>query len=158
MKIILTCIFLFSLIYGNESEKFFWDEVKNSSDIEMLKSYKKQYPHGIFEKLADIKIKRLQRATETDEDKDINEIPLWIKGTTKYKFYGIGKANKHFKGKHYQENLAKSRAKRKLQKLFDNNSLSNETMEEYNRLLEKKKYVDKKGRIYILLYIDNYNI
>jgi len=158
MKIILTCIFLFSLIYGNESEKFFWDEVKNSSDIEMLKSYKKQYPHGIFEKLADIKIKRLQKAVETDEDKDTNKIPLWIKGTSKYKFYGMGKANKHFKGKHYQENLAKSRAKRKLQKLFDNNSLSNETMEEYNRLLEKKKYVDKKGRIYILFYIDNYNI
>jgi len=145
-------------MYGNESEKFFWDEVKNSSDIEMLKSYKKQYPHGIFEKLADIKIKRLQRVAETNEDKDTNEIPLWIKGTTKYKFYGIGKANKHFKGKHYQENLAKSRAKRKLQKLFDKNNLSNETMEEYNRLQEKKKYVDKKGRIYILLYIDNYNI
>lgn len=158
MKIILTCIFVISLIYGNESEKFFWDEVKNSSDIEMLKTYKKQYPHGIFEKLADIKIRRLQRAAEADEDKDTNEIPLWIKGTTKYKFYGIGKANKHFKGKHYQENLAKSRAKRKLQKLFDNNNLSNETMEEYNRLEEKKKYVDKKGRIYILLFIDNYNL
>ena len=158
MKMILTCLFVVSLMYGNESEKFFWDEVKNSSDIEMLKSYKKQYPHGIFEKLADIKIKRLQRVSETDEDKDTNEIPLWIKGTTKYKFYGIGKANKHFKGKDYQENLAKSRAKRKLQKLFDNNNLSNETMEEYNRLQEKKKYIDKKGRIYILLYIDNYNI
>jgi len=158
MKMILTCLFVVSLMYGNESEKFFWDEVKNSSDIEMLKSYKKQYPHGIFEKLADIKIKRLQRVAETNEDKDTNEIPLWIKGTTKYKFYGIGKANKHFKGKHYQENLAKSRAKRKLQKLFDKNNLSNETMEEYNRLQEKKKYVDKKGRIYILLYIDNYNI
>ena len=158
MKMILTCLFVVSLMYGNESEKFFWDEVKNSSDIEMLKSYKKQYPHGIFEKLADIKIKRLQRVAETNEDKDTNEIPLWIKGTTKYKFYGIGKANKHFKGKHYQENLAKSRAKRKLQKLFDKNNLSNETIEEYNRLQEKKKYVDKKGRIYILLYIDNYNI
>ena len=60
MKIVITLIFLFSLIYGNESEKFFWDEVKNSADIEMLKSYKKQYPHGIFEKLADIKIKRLK--------------------------------------------------------------------------------------------------
>ena len=158
MKIVLTVIFLLSLVYANESEKYFWDEVKNSSDIEMLKSYKKQYPHGIFEKLADIKIKRLQRETESTNEKDTNEITNWIKGTSKYKFYGIGKANKHFKGKHYQENLARSRAKRKLQKLYDKNNLSNETIAEYNSLEEKKQYIDKKGRIYILIYIDNYNI
>jgi len=158
MKMILTLMFLLSLIYGNESEKFFWDEVKNSSDIEMLKSYKKQYPHGIFEKLADIKIRRLQRDNETVKNQDINEIPLWIKGTTDYDFYGVGKANKHFKGKDYQENLARSRANRKLQKLFDKNDLTNETMQEYKRIIEKKKYIDTKGRIYILLYIDNYNL
>ena len=155
MKIAIIFIFLFSLMNGSESEKFFWDEVKNSSDIEMLKSYKKQYPHGIFEKLADIKIKRLQKNEDVIENKDINEIPQWIKGTIKYRFYGIGKANKHFKGKHYQENLARNRAQRELYDLFNEASLSNNIIDEYNTLIEKKQYVDKKGRIYILLYVDN---
>ncbi len=154
MKIVITLIFLFSLIYGHESEKFFWDEVKNSADIEMLKSYKKQYPHGIFEKLADIKIKRLKINNGSVEDKDINEIPLWIKGSTNYKFYGLGKANKHFKGRHYQENLARSRAQRELFNLFSHRKLSNATIGEYKELIEQKKYKDKKGRIYILLYVD----
>ena len=158
MKIIFICTFLCTLVFGNELEKYFWDEVKNSSDIEMLKSYKKQYPQGVFERLADIKIKRLQKNKEKDDKKNINKIPVWIKGTAKYKYYGIGKANKHFKGKYYQENLAKSRAKRKLQKLFDQNNLTNEMMEEYYSLQEKKKYVDHKGRVYILIYIDDYNI
>lgn len=158
MKILYTIILLFSLVNANESEKFFWDEVKNSSDIELLKSYKKQYPHGIFEKIADIKIKRLLKNERINETEDENITPHWIKGTSKYKFYGIGKANEHFKGKHYQENLARNRAERKLLKSFENEKLSNKTIEEYNDLIEKKKYVNKKGRIYILLYIDNYNL
>jgi len=156
MKIMLIIILVCSLLNANESEKYFWDEVKDSSDIEMLKSYIKQYPHGVFEKIAEIKIKRLEKRSKPIED--INEIPYWIKGTSEYKFYGIGKANKHFKGKHYQENLARNRARSELQTLFVNQKLSNETIDEYNKYIEKKKYVDKKGRIYILLYIDNYNI
>ena len=147
---------MFSIMNANESEKFFWDEVKDSSDVELLKLYKKQYPNGTFEKIADLKIKRLVKSGKTNNDKD--GIPTWLKGTTEYKFYGVGKANKHFKGKHYQENLARNRARSELQTLFVNQKLSNETIDEYNKYIEKKKYVDKKGRIYILLYIDNYNI
>jgi len=156
MKKLIVIIFFLTLLNGSESEKFFWDEVKNSSDIELLKSYKKQYPNGIFEKIADIKIKRLLKTKVLN--KDDNSIPHWIKGTLEYKFYGIGKANKHFKGKHYQENLSRNRAERALQKLFDDQHLKNETIEEYYRLIEQKRYVDEKGRIYILLYIDNYNL
>jgi hypothetical protein len=156
MKNIIISLLLFSFIYADDSEKQYWDEVKYSSDVELLKSYKKQYPHGIFEKIADIKIKRLQKIDTASQDKDV--IPNWLKGTSEYKFYGVGKANKHFKGKHYQENLSRNRARRELQSLFEDNNLENETMNKYNTLIEEKKYVNKKGRIYILLYIDNYNI
>jgi len=156
MKSILIVFFLFSIMNANESEKFFWDEVKDSSDVELLKLYKKQYPNGTFEKIADLKIKRLVKSGKTNNDKD--GIPTWLKGTTEYKFYGVGKANKHFKGKHYQENLARNRAKRELQSLYNDNNLSNDMMDEYNSELEMMKYTDKRGRIYILLYIDNYNL
>lgn len=156
MKIFIITIILLSSIIAKSPEKQYWDEVKNSADIELLKSYKEQYPHGVFEKLADIKIKRLKKGTVNDEDENL--IPLWIKGKVDYRFYGVGKANKHFKGKHYQENLARSRARRDLQKLFDGNNLTNKTIDEFNTFVETKKYIDERGRIYILLYIDNTNI
>ena len=157
MKIVLILLSLYGFMYASKAERLFWDEVKNSADIELLKLYKEQYPHGIFEKLADIKIKRLIKSNQNDE-LDENSIPLWINGTAEYKFYGVGKANKHFKGKHYQENLARSRARKELQKLFDNKRLKNKKMEEYGYLIETKMYVDQKERIYILLYIDNINL
>ncbi|MDC0933782.1 hypothetical protein OAR97_08010 [Arcobacteraceae bacterium] len=155
MKKLLLSLLLLSYIYASSAEKQYWDEVKNSSDIELLKSYKKQYPHGTFEKIADIKIKRLQRnnISYTKESPD-----SWIKGTTKYQFYGIGKANKHFKEKHYQENLARSRAKKNIMRLFHMKNISDKTITEYLGLLETKQYIDKKERVYILLYLDNYNL
>ncbi len=158
MKIVLILCLLLSFVFADKSEKLFWDEVKNSSDIELLKLYKQQYPHGVFEKLADLKIKRLLKSNQSDNQIDENVIPLWIKGNVEYRFFGLGKANKHFKGKHYQENLARSRARRNLQKLYDDKHLTNEQMDEYNSLIETKIYTDKNERIYILLYIDNLNI
>ena len=158
MRTIILCILLCGFAYGNKSEKFFWDEVKNSADVELLKSYKEQYPHGVFEKLADIKIRRLQKSLDSNEMSDPNKIPSWIKGTNQYTYYAVGKANKHFKGEYYQENLARSRAEKKLQKKYDNNNLSNKRMIKYNGLVEQKKYIDKKGRVYILIYLDNYNL
>ena len=155
MKNFILFILLISFAYADESEKQYWDEVKNSSDIELLKSYKEQYPHGVFEKIANIKIKRLLKSNKKEEDDNSND---WIKGTSLYKFYGIGKANSHFKGKHYQENLAKSRAMKKLMKLYKAHSLSQEMISQYNSLIEIKKYTDERGRIYLLLYIDNYNL
>lgn len=61
-KLIFTFLFICTSLFANESEKFFWDEVKESSDIELLKLYKKKYPNGLFEEIADIKIKRLKKA------------------------------------------------------------------------------------------------
>ena len=155
MKYLVLFFLLISYGYSNESEKQYWDEVKNSSDIELLKSYKEQYPHGVFEKIANIKIKRLQKTNKKEIEEESSH---WIKGTSLYKFYGVGKANKHFKGKHYQENLARNRAKRNLMKLYKSHDLSDETILKYNDLLETKKYTDDRGRIYLLVYIDNYNL
>jgi len=153
-KFILSLLIL-SSIYADKSEKNYWDEVKNSSDIELLKSYKKQYPHGTFEKIADIKIKRLQKTELFNEEDKTNN---WVNGKVQYQFYGIGKANKHYKGIHYQENLARSRANKKLMKLYNVKNLTNKKIIEYNRLIETKQYIDERGRLYMLLYLDNYNI
>ncbi|PIF04814.1 MAG: hypothetical protein CSA86_00715 [Arcobacter sp.] len=155
-QLLLIFIFLLTFVYADKSEKYLWDEVKNSSDIELLQLYKKKYPNGLFKEIADIKIKRLLKSKNTD--KKSQDDGYWIKGTSKYKFYGIGKANKHFKGKHYQENLARSRAKRELYDLFSKKHLKNEQIDKYEDFIEEKKYINPKGRIYILLYIDNYNI
>jgi hypothetical protein len=157
-KIIFVLTLLITIVFANEAELLFWDEVKDSSDVELLKLYKKQYPHGTFESLADIKIKRLMKSNIVEEENP-NLIPSWIKGySVDYEYYGVGKANTHFKGKHYQENLAKSRAKKELQNKLDNTDLSQKKMYEYLQLVQTKKYVDEKGRIYILLYIDNYDL
>ena len=149
------CIFLITInLYANESEKMFWDEVKNSHDIELLELYKRNYPNGLFEPLADIQIKRLKKANRIVKKK--NKIPNWLKGDSKdYKYYGVGKANKHFKGKYYQENLARNRARRNLQDMFDNYGLTNNEIFKYNELIQVEKYIDAKGRVYILLFIDN---
>ena len=144
MKTLLIILCLSALLYANKSERLFWDEVKNSGDIELLKLYKEEYPNGVFKRLADIKIK--------------DAIPYWIKGTKEYRFYGVGKANKHLKGKHYQENLARSRARKDLQKLLDRANLTEKEMYHYTSLIETKMYVDKRDRVYVLLYIDNINL
>lgn len=158
MKTLLIILCLAGMLYANKSERLFWDEVKNSGDIELLKLYKEEYPNGVFERLADIKIKRLIQDDQVSMEADPNAIPYWIKGTKEYRFYGVGKANKHIKGKHYQENLARSRARRDLQKLLDRADLTEKEKYDYNGLIETKMYVDKRDKVYILLYIDNINL
>ena len=92
--------------------------VGDTGDIELLKLYKKKFPSGLYESLADIKIKRLYRANI--EDSEITEIPNWLKGyTQEYKYYGVGKANKHFKGEEYQKSLAIKRANREIESKFE---------------------------------------
>ena len=83
--------------------------------------------------------------------------PYWINGySSLYKFYGVGRANALLKGKHYQENLARSMARKELQKKYDKYKLSNDTMFRYNKHLKTQKYIDKdSGTIYILIYLDN---
>ena len=90
--------------------------------------------------------------------KQVEEIPFWVKKNINYKFYGIGEANKHINGKHYQENVARSRARKDLQKRYDKKHLSNTLMNRYNKLLETKSYRDKKGRVYFFIYLDNHNL
>ena len=155
-KLLLLTLLSLSL-FANEAEKLFWDEVKDTNDVEMLKLYKKKYPSGIFESLADLKIKRLEK-TEKPK-RDLNGIPVWLKGARDYyRYYGIGRANVHSKGKYYQENQARSRAKIELIKKFNSAGLTNEKMFDYIEKMKTDKYVDNKGRIYILLYIDNYDL
>jgi len=157
-KIIFILAVFITVLFADKAELSFWDEVKDSGDVELLKLYKKQYPHGTFEPLADIKIKRLMKANITEEENP-NVIPLWIKGhNVNYKYYGVGNANTHFKGKYYQENLARSRARKKLQNRLDSSDLSQEKIYEYSQLIQEKKYIDERERIYILLYIDNYDL
>lgn len=156
-KNLILVILLVSFVYANKAEQQFWNEVKDTQDIELLKLYKEKYPKGVFESLADIKIKRLIQAKSPQKAED--EIPLWIKGTTPdYQYYGVGKANSHFKGKHYQENLARSRAKKELMLKLENGNLSQEKIYEYLKLVQTATYTDKRERIYILLYIDNYDL
>ena len=153
MKKVLFLLFIVIYLFGNENESLFWNEVKDTNDIQLLKLYKTKYPNGIFESLADLKIKRLKKVNKPELSKD--GIPVWLKGKLPtYKYYGVGKANKHFKGKYYQENLATSRARRELQEKLDNSTMKQEEMYEYIKLIKMEKYINKSERIYILLYID----
>ena len=154
IKILFIVLVLITTLFSNDEELLFWSDVRDSNDIELLKLYKKQYPHGAFESLADIKIKRLIEANLPEKEK--NEIPNWIKGhSPDYKYYGVGKANKHFKGKDYQENLAKSRARKELQKKLDRADISQTEMFEYVKYIRTEKYVDERERLYILMYIND---
>ena len=153
-KLLLLLTLLSISLFANKAEKLFWDEVKSTNDIEMLKLYKKKYPSGIFESLADLKIERLKKAEKPK--RDIDGIPIWLKDAKDYyRFFGIGRANLHSKGKHYQENQARRRAKIELINKFTNTGLSNEKMFDYIEKMQSDKYIDNRGRIYILLYIDN---
>jgi len=157
-KILFIIICLSTILFANEAELLFWNEVKDSNDIELLKLYNKQYPNGTFKPLADIKIKRLIKASII-EDTNPHLIPLWIRGhNVAYKYYGVGDANTHFKGKEYQENLATKRARRNLVRKLDDAGLQEKQKQEYLQLIQTKKYIDKRKRIYILLYIDNYDL
>lgn len=156
-KVLFIVLILISSLFGSENESLFWDEVKDTGDIELLKLYKKKYPNGLYDSLADLKIKRLYRAN--NEDGTTSGVPDWIKGyTNKYTYYGVGKANKHFKGIDYQKSLAKKRANRVIEDKFEDKNLSDEKIEEYTSLIRTEEYIDKRDRVYILLYIDNYDI
>ncbi|MEA3384552.1 MAG: hypothetical protein U9Q20_07775 [Campylobacterota bacterium] len=153
MKNLLLVIILTLSLTASDEEISFWNDVKNSSDVELLQLYKKRYPNGIFESIADLKIKRLQKTNKIENDL---ETPLWLKGTTTdYKYYGVGKANKHFKGVKYQEKLAYKRALRELDDSLNKTSYSKEKKDSIKQEIQTKTYTDKNSRIYMLLYIEN---
>ncbi len=156
-RTVLSLLLCISFLFSSEAEQMFWDEVKDTNDIELLKLYKKRYPNGIFEALADIKIKRLRGSSGSDITS--NAIPTWIKGrTTKYRLYGVGKSNKHFKGEDYQRKLAMKRATRKLEDKFEEYDLTDRHVSEFSRYIQTQEYKDKRDKLYILLYIDDEDI
>jgi len=85
-------------------------------------------------------------------------LPSWIYTTQQYKYFGLSIANNHIKGKHYQENVARSRAKRKIILLFEKDGLSYKTKKEYLSHFKEKKHIDRNKKVYILVYIDNENL
>lgn len=155
MKIALAVFLSIVFIFANDvsGDKLFWDEVKDSNSIELLKLYKKNYPDGTFVPLADHKIKLLFKSSFEEEQVEL-EKPLWLDGKTcKFPFCGFGRANKHFKGEDYQKSLAIKRADRKL---FDSLKLqySKKQIEKLKSYIQTKIYTDKNKRVYILRFID----
>ncbi len=59
IRIFLTTLILFSLSFSSTGEELFWEEVRNSNDIELLELYNARYPNGIFRIFADKKIRSL---------------------------------------------------------------------------------------------------
>jgi len=82
-------------------------------------------------------------------------LPSWIYTANQYKYFGLATANNHIKGKHYQENVARSKAKRKIILLFEQDRLSYKTKKEYISHFEEKKYMDQDKKVYVLIYLDN---
>ncbi|MEA3499035.1 MAG: hypothetical protein U9R16_08250 [Campylobacterota bacterium] len=157
-NILIISLFIFNLSANEcDKEQLFWSEIKSSKDIEDFKYYNKKYPDGIYNYLANKYIKQLGGASDTITMLD--DEPLWIDGKTLlYKYYGVGKANKHFKGIKYQVNLAQKRAKRELLKKFDEDNITTNRVEELESILRLEKYIDENNKVYILVYIDNYEL
>jgi len=160
MKKLLLIVLLFSsslFAYDCDEEKLFWDEIKNSKDIEDFKYYKRKYPDGIYEYLANKNLKLLSKNSKRRSSK--NDVPNWIGGSSaEYRYYAVSYANKHFKGKHYQENLARGRAIQKLQDQLNESNLHPDTIYRYNSIIQTKTYRDKHDKIYVLVYLDNYDL
>jgi hypothetical protein len=159
MKRLLLIVLIFStglFAYDCDEEKLFWDEIKNSKDIADFKYYNQRYPDGIYEYLANKAIKQLRGGKKRVSR---SGVPNWINGDTpEYRYYAVAYANVHFKGKHYQENLARGRAIQKLQDEFNEANLDADTHYRYNSIVQTKVYKDKKGKIYVMAYIDNYDL
>lgn len=157
-KYILFLFFVCSVVVANpnKGDKLFWEEVKSTNDIELLRAYQKEYPNGIFYRLAEIKIKRLQKEKHKLLSHD-NE-PLWVREIVNHRYFGVGYANKHYKGIDYQKNKAKSKAKKELLKLFQKNRLSEKRRHHYFRNIETQTYINKNKRVYVLVYVPNYMV
>ena len=159
MKIILLiCLFIFNLEANEcDKEQLFWNEIKDSKDIEDYKYYNKKYPNGTFEYLANKYINQLRESENpiiTIEDE-----PRWINGESlKFKFYGVGKSIKHFNGIKYQKKLSLRRAMINLEERLDQSDLDKERQDELKKLIKSKEYTDNNDNYYILLYIENYEI
>jgi len=156
-KSIFLVVFLFLFAFSSEFEKerYFWDEIKDSNDIELLKLYKQKYPDGIFISIANKKIEYLD-SKKSYEIEVLQEVPLWIKGDcTIYRYFGFGRANKHFKGEDYQKSLAIKRADRELFGKLENSDLDPKIIEKLKTQIETKLYKNDKDRIFILRYVEN---
>ncbi|MEA3553711.1 MAG: hypothetical protein U9R39_04805 [Campylobacterota bacterium] len=159
MKIILLIsLFIFNLMANDcDKEQLFWNEIKDSKDIEDYKYYNKKYPNGTYEYLANKYINQLRESDNTITL--IEDEPNWIDGESlKFKFYGVGKAIKHFNGIEYQKKLSLKRAMADLDDRLEDSTLDKEKINELKNLIKSKEYVDSNGDFYLLIYIENYEI
>ncbi len=157
-SILLISLFIFNLMANDcDKEQLFWNEIKDSKDIADYKYYNKKYPNGTYEYLADKYINQLR---ESDHTISITEDrPSWIDlDILKYKYYGVGKAIKHFNGIKYQKKLSLKRAMIDLEERLEDTILDKEKIEKLKNLIKSQEYIDNNGNFYILLYIENYEI
>jgi hypothetical protein len=79
LKILLLSIIIFSSLFSATGEEMFWQEVRDSNNIELLELYKNKYPNGTYEVFADIKINKL-----LDKNKDRYSRNLKLISSGKY--------------------------------------------------------------------------
>jgi len=163
MKIILLVVLVFSLnlFATDDDEVLFWNEIKDSKDIEDFKYYNERYPDGVYEYLSNKQIKKISRSkyqNKKNKKYQKDEIPTWIKGNANYRYYSVGYSNRHFKGKHYAQNLARDRAMRTLQDQYNDENIDDDTIYKYNKILKEEVFINKDKRTYVLIYIDDYDI
>ena len=157
-SILLISLFVFNLVANEcDKEQMLWNEIKQSKDIGDYKYYNKKYPNGTFEYLANKYINQLRESNNTIYL--IEDNPSWIDGNSiKFRFYGIGKAIKHFNGIKYQKKLSIQRAMINIEERLDESNLDKNKIEELKNLIKTQEYIDSDNNFYILLYIENYEI
>ena len=86
--------------------------------------------------------------------------PYWINDEKiPYRYYGKCGIFVHKNGKNYTINLAKNIAKQNLIKKLDKNiNLTQDQKIDLMGHLKTKQYKSNNGRIYIFVYIDEYNL
>ena len=152
----LIIILLNSNILACDAEKAFWNEIKNSKDIEDFKYYRQKYKNGIFDYLA---LKNIRLLSGAKVNHISSSLPSWIKGdSVDHRYYAVAFASKHYKGEHYSENLARQRAKDKLRDILSKAKLDDRTLRKYNNIIKSERYKSKNGRIYVMVYINNYEL
>ena len=143
-----------------DTQSLIWQEIKNSKDISDFKYYLQKYPNGTYSYFAKKNIKILTN-NNIDDKTTLNKKPNWVDSKDiPYRYYGIGYASKHFRGKQYTINLATNRAKENLLLSFKKNQNLTEDMKiKYMNYTKKKIYSVKNNiRTYVMIYIDNYEL
>ncbi|MBD3840546.1 MAG: hypothetical protein IE909_01450 [Campylobacterales bacterium] len=141
-----------SLLADTYSDKLFWNEIKNSNDIELFQLYITNYPNGIFVPIAKNKIEKL-RSNHPNELTETTK-PAWLEeNSCMYTYCAKAYANAHFKGVEYQKKLAIKRADGELEEIFDSMNFSQEKIDSLKTQIKTKIYIDQKQKLFVLRYI-----